>query len=96
MLQQDMAQDFVIATGSTHSLSEFLSEAFQSVDLDWKEHVNFDPTLARPTDLRVSCADPSHAASVLGWRASCFMSDVVRSMVSAELEKVKGMAIHLP
>ena len=87
MLQQDTAQDFVIATGSTHSLSEFLGEAFQSVGLDWKEHVDFDPSLARPTDLRVSCADPSHAASVLGWRASSCMPDVVRRMVSAELEK---------
>jgi GDPmannose 4,6-dehydratase len=84
MLQQDVAQDFVIATGQTCSLSEFLSEAFQGLGLDWREYVDFDPALARPTDLRVSCADPSHASKTLGWRASRTMPDVVRAMVDAE------------
>lgn len=89
MLQQETAQDFVIATGETYSLSAFLNEAFKSQGLHWKDHVEFDPALARPTDLRVSCADPSHAEKILGWRASSNMSDVVRIMVDAEKAKLK-------
>jgi GDPmannose 4,6-dehydratase len=85
MLQQEAPQDYVIATGVTHSLQDFVEETFQALQLDWRDHVESDPTLMRPTDLRVSRADPSLAASKLGWRARTNMRDVVRSMVEAEL-----------
>lgn len=82
MLQQEVAQDFVIATGATHPLEDFVAEAFQALGLDWHDHVTSDPSLMRPTDLRISRADPALAASVLGWRANTGMREVVRKMVS--------------
>jgi GDPmannose 4,6-dehydratase len=84
MLQQDTAQDYVIATGVTHPLEDFVAETFQTLGLDWRDHVTSDPTLMRPTDLRVSRADPALAQSRLGWQASIGMRDVVRAMVAAE------------
>jgi GDPmannose 4,6-dehydratase len=84
MLQQDSAQDYVIATGESSSLSDFVAEAFMSQGLEWQDHVTSDPSLMRPTDLRVSRANPSLAASRLQWRASTGMRDVVRSMIDAE------------
>ena len=84
MLQRDVAQDYVIATGVTNSLEDFVAEAFQVLGLDWRAHVTSDPSLMRPTDLRISRADPALAASMLGWRASTGMRDVVRKMVFDE------------
>jgi GDPmannose 4,6-dehydratase len=77
MLQQPTPQDFVIATGVTYPLADFVSETFQCLGLDWRQHVISDPSLMRPTDLRISRADPALAASVLGWRATSHMPDVV-------------------
>ena len=84
MLRQDVAQDYVIATGVTHSLEDFVAEAFQALELDWQDHVTCDPGLMRPNDLRVSRADPSRARSNLGWRAEIGMREVVRAMVAAD------------
>jgi GDPmannose 4,6-dehydratase len=83
MLQQDAAQDYVIATGTTHSLRDFVAQTFSVVGLDWRDHVTSDPTLMRPTDLRVSRADPTLAAVRLDWRPRLYMQDVVREMVAA-------------
>lgn len=83
MLQAERAEDFVIATGQTVSLEDFVSEAFASVGLDWRNHVDIDPQLFRPSELRVSRADPSRAERVLGWRARSSAADVVRKMVVA-------------
>lgn len=83
MLQQPKPQDFVIATGETRPLKEFVSEAFDAVGLDWRDHVRTDPTLKRPTDLKIGRADPSKAAEILGWQATTTMSGVVRRMVEA-------------
>lgn len=83
MLQQPKPQDFVIATGETRPLKEFVSEAFDAVGLDWRDHVRTDPTLKRPTDLNIGRADPSKAAEILGWQATTTMSGVVRRMVEA-------------
>ncbi|MDD2882207.1 MAG: GDP-mannose 4,6-dehydratase [Rhodoferax sp.] len=87
MLAQDTPHDFVIATGETHALKDFVSEAFAALDLDWLEHVVSDPTLMRPTDMRFSRANPALAAEKLDWRADKRMSDVVRAMVAAEQSK---------
>lgn len=83
MLQQDEPRDLVVATGETRSLEEFLGAAFDLVGLDWRDHVDHDPALRRPTDLHGGRADPSRAAEVLGWRASLRMPEVVRRMVEA-------------
>jgi len=94
MLQQDSPQDFVIATGETHALADFVAEAFKTLGLDWRDHVVSDPALMRPTDMRVSRANPALAAEKLGWQASMHMHDVVRAMVAAEQERtVKATAL---
>ena len=83
MLQLDTPEDFVIATGQSHSLEEFVAQTFSIIDLDWRNHVISDPTLFRPTDIETSRADPSRATSVLGWTARCRMPELVRRMMSA-------------
>lgn len=84
MLQQSSPSDFVIATGMSSKLSEFVDAAFSCVGLDWNDHVEIDPSFFRPTDLMIGRADPSRAESVLGWKAEKSMSDVVRLMMEAE------------
>jgi GDPmannose 4,6-dehydratase len=80
MLQQDKAMDFVVATGQTNTLEDFVSEAFKIHHLNWKDHVIQDKELYRPSEILVSKADPSKAERILGWKAKSKMSDVVRQM----------------
>ncbi len=87
MLQQREAEDFVIATGETHSLEEFVEHAFRNVGMDWHDHVLSDPSLLRPTEITVGRGNPSKADKQLGWRAKSKMSDVVRMMSDAESRK---------
>jgi GDPmannose 4,6-dehydratase len=84
MLQQSSPEDFVVATGKTHSLEEFVDEAFRSAGLNWQEHVVFDKSLRRPSEISVGRANPQKAKDVLGWQASYEMKDVVRLMLEAE------------
>jgi GDPmannose 4,6-dehydratase len=84
MLQQPAARDYVIATGEPNKLSDFVESAFREVGLDWKDHVELDPTFLRPTDISRGFGDPSLAASELGWKAQYHMKDVVRMMVEGE------------
>jgi GDPmannose 4,6-dehydratase len=86
MLQQEKAQDFVIATGETHSLEEFTKKVFSYLSLNWRDHVVIDPELFRPADLFNGNADPSKAEKVLGWKATFRLDDIVRGMVDAELK----------
>lgn len=80
MLQQDQAQDFVIATGITMTLEEFVQAAFDEANLNWQDHVIQDPSLFRPTDLAIGRADPSKAKKTLHWYASTRGIDVVKKM----------------
>jgi GDPmannose 4,6-dehydratase len=84
MLQQEEPDDYVIATGSTRPLRDFVEVAFKQVDLDWREHTVVDKSLFRPTELSIGRANPSKAASRLGWKAQIHMDDVARMMVQAE------------
>ena len=84
MLQQESPQDFIVATGQTRRLEDFVAGAFAAVGLDWRDHVDSDPALLRPTDLSVSAGDPGKAERLLGWRATMMMDDVVAAMVAAE------------
>jgi len=85
MLQQPQPEDFVIATGETHSLQDFVAEAFAAVNLDWRDHVDTDPALMRPSDISISRADPSSAKAKLGWQAQTRMTGVVKKMVEVAI-----------
>ncbi len=85
MLQQERPDDFVIATGETHPLAEFVAEAFNCVGLDWHDHVITDPSLYRPTEISIGRGNPAKAGKVLGWKARYVMRDVVRMMIEHEL-----------
>ena len=84
MLQQPQPDDYVIATGESHSLEEFVAEAFASVNLDWHEHVETDLGLMRPTDITAGRGDPSKAQEKLGWEAKNKMHRVVNMMIEAQ------------
>jgi len=83
MLQLDRPEDFVIATGSTYSLQQFATAAFETVGLDWREWVVSDPALYRPTDLAANRGNPAKAERLLGWKARLTMPAVVAEMVRA-------------
>jgi GDPmannose 4,6-dehydratase len=84
MLQRDVPEDFVIATGHCHALEEFTVAAFQELGLDWRDHVEQDTSLTRPTDLRQSLGNPEKARRILGWSAQYDMHAVVKMMIAAE------------
>jgi GDPmannose 4,6-dehydratase len=84
MLQQDTADDYVIATGATHSLEQFVAEAFAAAGLDWRAHVDFDPTLRRPSEIAHSLGDASKAERELGWSPRVDFSGIIERMVRAE------------
>lgn len=84
MLQADEADDVILATGHTHRLADFAGEAFAAAGLDWREHVDIDPALSRPTDIAWSGVSPTKAERVLGWRATVLMPEVARRLVAAE------------
>jgi GDPmannose 4,6-dehydratase len=81
MLQQDDPGDYVIATGESYSLADFVAQAFECLGLDWQDHVVTDASLYRPTDITWGGGNPKLAEEKLGWRAEYEMSDVVRMMV---------------
>ncbi len=87
MLQLDRLEDFVIATGVTTSLEDFVAEVFKAVGLDWRRHVERDPRLVRPSEIACGRADTSQATERLGWTASHTMPDVARLMVEARLTR---------
>ena len=84
MLQQDEPADYVIATGHTASLENFVAEAFAQLGLDWQEHCVLDQSLLRPTDITIGRGNPAKARHKLGWQAQYKMPDVVRGMVTAK------------
>ncbi|MEB3281106.1 MAG: GDP-mannose 4,6-dehydratase [Lyngbya sp.] len=83
MLQHDEPDDYVIATGQTSSLQDFVAEAFTCVGLNWEDYVETDQSLYRPTDIAVGRANPVKAKAKLGWEAQYKLRDVVRMMVEA-------------
>ncbi len=83
MLQQETPRDFVIATGETHKLTEFVEVAFEVNGLDWNEHVDTSPEFFRPAEISCSLGDPSEALRLLGWQAESKMEDVVKKMCAS-------------
>ena len=90
MLQQEQPDDFVIATGETHSVREFLDEAFGYLDLDWKDYVEIDPRYFRPAEVDLLIGDASKARQKLGWTPKVSFRELVRMMIDADLAKMKG------
>ena len=88
MLQQDRAEDYVIATGRSHSVRELVEVAFSHAGLDWREHVRTDPALLRPAEVDHLIGDPAKAETALGWRPSVDFEALVRMMVDADLERL--------
>lgn len=86
MMQFDRADDFVIGTGESHSVREFLDEAFGYLNMDWKDYVRIDPKYFRPTEVDFLLADPAKAIKELGWEPRVMFKDLVRIMVDADLE----------
>ena len=96
MLQQNAPDDYVIATGETNSLEDFVAEAFRCNGLDWQDHVEADPTLLRPSEILVGRANPDKAFNKLGWKAGYKMRDVIRLMVEAEYERTNNNLKQFP
>lgn len=92
MLQQSEARDFVIATGETHSLDEFVAAAFTAVGRDWREHTETDPVLIRAADIAESHAAPALAKALLGWQARTRMHELVGILVEEEKQRLTGEA----
>lgn len=84
MLQQDIAHDFVIATGRTTSLKDFIKITFELLGLNWKDHVEVDELLLRPTDISVGLANPRKAKDVLGWEAKVKIEEIIQYMLDNE------------
>jgi GDPmannose 4,6-dehydratase len=92
MLQQKEPDDYVVATGETHSVRELLKEAFSYMDLDWRKHVEIDPRYYRPAEVDLLIGDPSKAKRKLGWEAKTKFNDLVRLMVDADLAQAEKEA----
>jgi GDPmannose 4,6-dehydratase len=88
MLQQDRPDDYVIATGETHSVRDLVSTAFACVGLDWRKYVVQDPALMRPAEVDLLVGDRSKAERVLGWRPEVGFAGLVEMMVKADLERL--------
>ena len=86
MLQQAEPDDFVIGTGETHSVREFLELAFARAGLDWREHVKIDQRYFRPAEVDLLLSDPTKAREKLGWAPKVSFPELVARMVDSDLE----------
>ena len=89
MLTNGVADDYVIATGESNSLLDFVKNTYNLLNLNWEDHVIIDNTLLRPTDLLYGSANPEKANSLLGWKAKYKMNDVIEKMIEFELSNNK-------
>jgi GDPmannose 4,6-dehydratase len=89
MMQQPQAEDYVLATGETHSVREFVELAFDHVGLDWKKHVDIDPRYFRPAEVDLLLGDATKARTKLGWKPKVTFTELVRMMVDADVELVR-------
>jgi GDPmannose 4,6-dehydratase len=91
MLQQPQPDDYVVATGETRSVREFLEEAFSYVGLDWRQHVVVDPKYFRPAEVDILLGDPTKVQRALGWKPRVNFKALVRLMVDADLKGAPGL-----
>ena len=96
MLQQDTPDDYVVSTGETHSVQQFVEEAFGYLDLDWHDHVVQDPKFYRPAEVDLLVGDASKAGKVLGWEPTVDFRGLVRLMVDADLRALQHPSLGYP
>jgi GDPmannose 4,6-dehydratase len=89
MLQQPEADDYVLATGQTHSVRELVEAAFGAVGLNWKDYVEIDPKLIRPAEVDFLCGDATKARTKLKWEPKVSFEELIAMMVKADLELVR-------
>ncbi len=89
MLQQDELEDYVIATGETHSIQEFVEEAFRLVGLDWKDYVKQDPRFMRPAEVDYLRGDATKAKEKLGWKPKVSFKELVKMMVEYDIKRLE-------
>lgn len=94
MLQQDKPGDYVVATGETHSVKEFLQVAFGHVGLDWKNYVKHDHRYERPSEVDLLVGNPAHTKRKLGWAPKTKFRDLVKLMVDADLDLLRGKKLR--
>ncbi|HEX9294830.1 MAG TPA: GDP-mannose 4,6-dehydratase, partial [Polyangiaceae bacterium] len=97
MLQAERPDDFVIATGETHSVREFLEKAFGMLDLDYREYIEHDPRYDRPSEVDLLLGDAAKARKVLGWQPKVSFDGLVKMMVEADLrlaQDEKTLELH--
>ena len=85
MMQQEQPKDYIIATGKSHTLKEFIDLTFKALDLNWEEHLVIDEVLRRPTDLQIGRADPGKANRELNWKAKLGLNSIIENMIEYEL-----------
>jgi GDPmannose 4,6-dehydratase len=90
MLQQESPDDYILATGQTHSVREFLKLAFETVGLNWQDYYRLDPRFARPADPENLLGDPSHAFEKLGWKAKTSLAELAKLMVESDLKRLQS------
>lgn len=90
MLQQDQPDDYVLATGETHSVQELCEVAFARAGLNWQDHVKIDPKYYRPAEVDLLIGDPTKAAHALGWKPDVTFKGLVEMMVDADLKDLQG------
>jgi GDPmannose 4,6-dehydratase len=93
MLQQDKPDDYVVATGQTHTVRRLVELAFGAVGLDWTKYVEIDPALVRPAEVDLLIGDPSKARAKLGWSPQVTFEQLVERMVQADLARLQGQPV---
>ena len=93
MLQQPEPDDYVVATGATHTVGDLVQVAFEAAGLDWRKHVVQDPSLRRPAEVDLLIGDASKAQKKLGWVPKVGFKELVRMMLQADLERLSKMGL---
>jgi GDPmannose 4,6-dehydratase len=91
MLQQSEADDYVVATGETHTVKKLVEIAFEHAGLEWEKHVKLDPAFIRPAEVDLLVGDPSKAMKKLGWKPKVSFEQMTRMMVDADIERLSSL-----
>jgi GDPmannose 4,6-dehydratase len=93
MLQQPQPDDYVVASGETHSVREFVECAFDMVGLDWQKYVVVNPAFYRPAEVHLLCGDATKAQRILGWEPKVKFDDLVKIMVESDIKTLESKPV---